>query len=352
MTSWLDMEQFQSQMKAEDFAGFDSKCAPCPSDFPDGDSYWMKNFDFPGEEEARVAPLPEQVDVVIIGSGITGAAAAYRISQRDPGLRVAMVEARGLCSGATGRNGGHIARAEAFDIRHVAEKFGNEDAVRVRGLITRNRDMMLEAIDDLGIADEIDLCLTGGAAVFGSAEEREGFEKDLEFAKQLGMKCEGFISTPEEVLQVRWLCSLFIIPFYVLTGPCTILEIQHLPRSREAWCRMPRESRVDVPDEVYRRSHPPRQVADGRLHRPPVQPRHFRLSRQAVLWPRRELSRSHIKRNDSLPRRGPRHQCLRKSSSAVSHRLQGCFRLQMRGRGHPAQHRNSCRDAPSWQLWV
>ncbi|KAK5015237.1 hypothetical protein LTR16_003456 [Cryomyces antarcticus] len=53
--------------------------------------------------------LPPYADVVIVGSGITGAAAAYHLTHdaRAKGMSVLMLEAREACWGATGRNGGH-----------------------------------------------------------------------------------------------------------------------------------------------------------------------------------------------------------------------------------------------------
>lgn len=61
------------------------------------------------------AALPESADVVIIGSGITGAAVAWNLlleaasATAPPGAKkppsVVMLEARQACSGATGRNG-------------------------------------------------------------------------------------------------------------------------------------------------------------------------------------------------------------------------------------------------------
>lgn len=49
--------------------------------------------------------LPTKADVVIIGSGITGAFAAHHLSNdaRGKGLDVVMLEAREACWGATGR---------------------------------------------------------------------------------------------------------------------------------------------------------------------------------------------------------------------------------------------------------
>jgi hypothetical protein len=54
----------------------------------------------------RTTPaLPTQADVVIIGSGISGASAAHFLRQDDRGndLDIVMLEAREACWGATGR---------------------------------------------------------------------------------------------------------------------------------------------------------------------------------------------------------------------------------------------------------
>ena len=49
--------------------------------------------------------LPEHVDIVIIGSGITGASIAYNLLVKQPKLSVVLLEAREAASGASGRNG-------------------------------------------------------------------------------------------------------------------------------------------------------------------------------------------------------------------------------------------------------
>jgi monoamine oxidase len=48
--------------------------------------------------------LPERVDVIVVGSGITGAAVAWHLLQ-NVSQSMVMLEARQACSGATGRNG-------------------------------------------------------------------------------------------------------------------------------------------------------------------------------------------------------------------------------------------------------
>ena len=48
--------------------------------------------------------LPKHVDVLVIGSGITGVSCVRTLLKKGPpGLRVLVLEARNVCSGATGR---------------------------------------------------------------------------------------------------------------------------------------------------------------------------------------------------------------------------------------------------------
>ena len=50
------------------------------------------------------APLPSHVDVLVIGSGITGVSCTRTLLRHGPPeLRVLVLEARDVCSGATGR---------------------------------------------------------------------------------------------------------------------------------------------------------------------------------------------------------------------------------------------------------
>ncbi|KAI4722641.1 FAD dependent oxidoreductase superfamily [Aureobasidium sp. EXF-10727] len=52
--------------------------------------------------------LPEQSDIVIVGAGYAGVATAYHLLEAGSKASITLIEARGACSGATGRNGGHL----------------------------------------------------------------------------------------------------------------------------------------------------------------------------------------------------------------------------------------------------
>ena len=68
-------------------------------------SYWQ---DPPSHlaEHRTTQELPNTIDVLIIGSGITGSSLAYNIVNVPHPPSVLMLEARTACSGATGHNGG------------------------------------------------------------------------------------------------------------------------------------------------------------------------------------------------------------------------------------------------------
>ncbi|WZH39262.1 FAD dependent oxidoreductase-domain-containing protein [Fusarium acuminatum] len=80
-------------------------------------SYWLDDPPFPALCDIQDDDLPQEADVVIIGSGIAGASVAKSLLElSESKLRVVVCEARQLCSGATGRNGGHIKSAPYEDV--------------------------------------------------------------------------------------------------------------------------------------------------------------------------------------------------------------------------------------------
>src|SRR5687767_1079726 len=56
-----------------------------------------------GPMESRQA-LPSQAEIVVIGAGLLGCSIAYQLAKR--GKQVVVLDKRGICSGASGRNGG------------------------------------------------------------------------------------------------------------------------------------------------------------------------------------------------------------------------------------------------------
>ncbi|EMD63852.1 hypothetical protein GGP41_005525 [Bipolaris sorokiniana] len=83
--------------------------------------------------------LPAEADIVIVGSGITGASAARYLAEdeRANGKSIVMLEAREACWGATGRNGGHC-QPLLFDRSSDVARFELKNVATVRSYVQDN----------------------------------------------------------------------------------------------------------------------------------------------------------------------------------------------------------------------
>lgn len=54
------------------------------------------------------AELPSQCEIAVIGSGVSACSTVRELFARGFAGRIVVLEAREICSGATGRNGGRI----------------------------------------------------------------------------------------------------------------------------------------------------------------------------------------------------------------------------------------------------
>lgn len=76
--------------------------------------------------------LPSSCDFLVIGSGMTGLAAAKYLLETNDEARIVVLEARAICSGATGRNGGHLKSSAVLDFAANTERFGEEQARKIQ----------------------------------------------------------------------------------------------------------------------------------------------------------------------------------------------------------------------------
>jgi glycine/D-amino acid oxidase-like deaminating enzyme len=100
-------------------AGAETTAAPDLATTP----LWWK--DAPPEPADR-EPLPERVDVAVVGSGYCGLSCALELARA--GTSVAALDRQALGAGASSRNGGMVGGAVRLDCRDLARHWGNQQA--------------------------------------------------------------------------------------------------------------------------------------------------------------------------------------------------------------------------------
>ncbi|KAL9124086.1 MAG: hypothetical protein Q9217_006550 [Psora testacea] len=93
-------------------------------------SFWQ-NPPSPLAHHRSTPHLPTSSDVLIIGSGITGACIAFNVLDHPSPPSVLMLEARTACSGATGRNGGHTKHASYREFIGNVNTEGEAEASKI-----------------------------------------------------------------------------------------------------------------------------------------------------------------------------------------------------------------------------
>jgi glycine/D-amino acid oxidase-like deaminating enzyme len=121
-------------------------------------SFWLTDL----ELTAR-APLPGDldVDVVIAGAGYTGLWTAYYLTEADPSLRIAVLEAEFAGFGASGRNGGWCSALFPASLRRLAKRFGRAAAVAMY----RAMESTVDEVGRVAAAEGIDCHYAKGGTV-------------------------------------------------------------------------------------------------------------------------------------------------------------------------------------------
>jgi len=87
--------------------------------------FWHTTTTMPGEEHAST-PIPQKVDVAVIGGGYTGLSAARKFAKE--GVRVAVLEANTFGWGASSRNGGMTLTGLKPSMHTVIKNYGRDIA--------------------------------------------------------------------------------------------------------------------------------------------------------------------------------------------------------------------------------
>ncbi len=147
-------------------------------------------------EAGRDEPAPAlegelEADVAIVGGGYTGLWTALALLEREPGLRVVVLEAEECGLGPSGRNGGFV-HGYWSHLPRLRDRFGGEKALAV----ARAADAIVPAIRGFCERRGEDVWFREGGLLRVSAApaQDEVVERQVETARELGV--------PEEALPV------------------------------------------------------------------------------------------------------------------------------------------------------
>lgn len=111
-------------------------------------TYWHTTVRMPDESE--LAPVPEKVDVAVVGGGFTGLSAALALARR--GTKAAVLEANTIGWGASSRNGGMVLTGLKLSMETIFKKYGRDTA---RGLFRCSLDA-IDAVEQIVQEENID----------------------------------------------------------------------------------------------------------------------------------------------------------------------------------------------------
>ena len=94
---------------------------------PNQQIYWHTTVQMP--DASNISPLPEKVDVAVIGGGYTGLNAARTLAKQ--GIRVAVLDAKTIGWGASSRNGGMVLTGLKLGMQTVMKQYGRETAKKL-----------------------------------------------------------------------------------------------------------------------------------------------------------------------------------------------------------------------------
>ena len=143
---------------------------------PSQQIYWHTTTNMPGEENT-ITPLPEKVDVAVIGGGYTGLSAARTLAKR--GVSVAVLEAETIGWGASSRNGGMTLTGLKIAMQTAIKRYGRDNARRLFQCSIDSVDTVEQIVRDENI--DCGFARTGHLLTASKPAHYEGFKGEVDF---------------------------------------------------------------------------------------------------------------------------------------------------------------------------
>src|SRR5882724_11362646 len=116
-------------------------------------NFWLTTATMP---EIAACPLPEMVDVAVIGAGFTGLSAARMLAKR--GADVAVLEAETVGWGASSRNGGMVLTGLKLGVNKLISMYGRERTQRMYAASVASMDCVEQLVREENIDCDFSRC--------------------------------------------------------------------------------------------------------------------------------------------------------------------------------------------------
>ena len=117
-------------------------------------TYWLTTIEM--SKGNASGPLPESVDVAVIGAGYTGLSAARTLAKR--GLQVAVLESETIGWGASSRNGGMVLTGMKLGVNKLISMYGREKTQEMYAASLKSIECVEQIVKDESIECNFSRC--------------------------------------------------------------------------------------------------------------------------------------------------------------------------------------------------
>ncbi len=147
-------------------------------------NFWLTTAEMPHIDSG--CPLPESLDVAVIGAGFTGLSAARTLAKR--GATVAVLEAQTVGWGASSRNGGMVLTGLKLGVNKLISMYGRETTQRMYAASVASMDCVEQLISEENIACAFSRC--GHLEVACKQKHFDDYARQVEvIAREFNITC-------------------------------------------------------------------------------------------------------------------------------------------------------------------
>ena len=188
-------------------------------------SYWSKSaIQLPSHDHLR-STLSQKPPVVILGTGITSVSIAYALFPLLPTTHLLVLDARSICDGATGRNGGHCKVTPHEELAKLTPRFGATRAAELVRFQMRHLESLreiCELVDGENEAEKTEFREVETVDFYVDKELFEDARKKVEAMRDVMPDVEAKVWEAESARQVRGLPTYLKGPAVLTYPPSTL----------------------------------------------------------------------------------------------------------------------------------